>query len=195
MVRAVYCMEVTTALTTLWPSWEGGQNLAHTVYLSGVGCTVKLMAVLHTINKQYKVPQLLHTTYLPCPEQHSAPLIHRQVAHTSGLRNGPALVAGPQCWLWVVIPASVSTVTPTGKELHRNLELITSHSVRCNQKKAIADVKSKNNWPFSSKKNNYRYISFHTITNLIFITTKLNVTEWTQKATVELNLFHNSVWE
>ena len=52
-------------------SWEGGRNSGRTVYWMGVPCRaykvqqlVKLMAVQDTINKEYKVPQLTHTTHL-----------------------------------------------------------------------------------------------------------------------------------
>ena len=56
--------------------------------------TVKLTAMLDTIHKQYKVPQLKHITHLPCTGQHSAPLICSQLAHTLGLHNWPCF----SCW-------------------------------------------------------------------------------------------------
>jgi len=73
------------------------RNSGRTVYLSGIRTykiqqSVKLAAPLDTTNKQYKVPlKLTHITHLLCTGQHSAPLTHRQLAHTPGLHNGPCL--------------------------------------------------------------------------------------------------------
>ena len=63
-------------------------------HIAGPATDEKIKTALDTINKQYKVPQLIHTTHLPRPGQRSTSSIHRQCSEHWGF----AQWAVPRSW-------------------------------------------------------------------------------------------------
>jgi len=71
--------------------------------------------MLQSIYKQYT-----HHTPVPCVWQRSTLLIHRQLALTQGLHNGPRLSSWASALTVAALPVSASMVTPKGKRNERN---------------------------------------------------------------------------